>query len=60
MFSTFRHRTFQLEVVKSFRILPQLYAVGKHDQGGVPYEANLFPHSRGYSSVRGFSARKKI
>lgn len=37
----------------------QLCTVGKHDQG-VPYEANPFPHSRGYSSVRGFSARKNI
>lgn len=46
MFSTFRHRTFQLEAVKSIGILPQLYAVGKHDQG-VPYEANQFPPSRG-------------
>lgn len=59
MFSTFRHRTFQPEAVKSFSVLPQLCTVGKHDQG-VPYEANQFPHSRGYSSVRGFSARKNI
>lgn len=43
MFSAFRHRTFQLEAVKSSGILPQLYIVGKHDQGGVPYEANQFP-----------------
>lgn len=59
MFSAFRPRTFQLEAVKPFSVLPQLYALGKHDQG-VPCEANQFSHCRGYSSERGVSATKNV